>query len=589
MVYMITWAVILSAIYVTFDQYEKEQHAIIDDGFTSMFEFAVERHVAVFSSVLETLSGKTDIIDALDNQNREYLLNALTPEYKFLNEALEVTHLYSLDKNGQVITRQHNREVFGDKVSRYQPLIDQNIRHTVHTVSIGKLGSLSLRVMKPVYSNNQLKGFIELGENVDVIWNIISKRIRASVFILVHKKHLTEEKWRQGKKAFGWPSNWEDYGDYAIVGGTNYKNMLDGKLGDYLEEALTTDQSFLEDPDIDLHYDILPLKESTGNEIGLIVLAYPHDVLIHKTWKFIEQAMAISAIAMIIGMYFCYLFLRPVATSIEERRNTLEKEVIQHTAKLAAAKEEAVKARDEAETASKAKSDFLSNMSHELRTPLNAIIGFSSVIMDDQFRDGISDRYKDYAQDINTSGHHLLTLINEVLDVSRVEAGELKLYIEELSLNDVLQESQQMVNGRATEKVIPISCALLDEEIVIEADHTRLKQIVLNLLTNAIKFTVPPGAIRILVNKPDTSTVEIVIDDDGIGVPENEMATVLRRFGRAASGDTKREGEEGAGLGLTLVQDLVALHQGSFEFKSKVGRGTQAKVILPLKYSSPEA
>lgn len=248
-------------------------------------------------------------------------------------------------------------------------------------------------------------------------------------------------------------------------------------------------------------------------------------------------------------------------------------------AELERAKANSDEARRRAEDANLAKSRFLATMSHELRTPLNAILGFSEVLESELFGSHAVPAYRDYAKDIRASGQHLLMLINEILDLSRVEAGRCELKEESVSLVDVTQDCRHLLQLRAQKRDIEIVEILEASLPRIWADERAIRQVVLNLLTNAIKFTPQGGCVTLKVGWTGAGGQYVAIKDTGPGIPEEEIAVVLSPFGRGAL--AQKNADEGSGLGLPIVKGLVELHGGRFVLKSKVREGTEAIVIFP--------
>ena len=236
-------------------------------------------------------------------------------------------------------------------------------------------------------------------------------------------------------------------------------------------------------------------------------------------------------------------------------------------------------ARHRAEESNLAKSRFLATMSHELRTPLNAILGFSEVMKAELFGKHAVPAYKEYANDIHTSGEHLLMLINEILDLSRVEAGRYELREESVDLRTIVDECRHLVMLRATKKDITIQQENGDRLPRLWADERALRQVALNLLSNAIKFTPQGGQVRIRLGWTEDGGQYFSIKDTGTGIPENEIPIVMSSFGRGTL--AHKNAEEGTGLGLPIVKGLVELHGGTFELKSKIREGTEVVVSLP--------
>ncbi len=236
-------------------------------------------------------------------------------------------------------------------------------------------------------------------------------------------------------------------------------------------------------------------------------------------------------------------------------------------------------AKDQAEFANRSKSEFLSNMSHELRTPLNAVIGFSEMMMQENHGPIGNDKYVEYVEDINTSGQHLLGLINDILDLSKVEAGKVELNEEELDPSVVIQSCLSMVKGQARSHGLQLVTEFPDQMSLLRTDQRVLKQILLNLLSNAVKFTPEGGKITLKAwSRPGSGHVFQVIDT-GIGVAIDDIPKILRPFTQIENALTRKY--QGTGLGLPLVKNLVEIQGGSLDFQSEVGVGSTVTVRFP--------
>ena len=233
-----------------------------------------------------------------------------------------------------------------------------------------------------------------------------------------------------------------------------------------------------------------------------------------------------------------------------------------------------------AEAANQAKSEFLANMSHELRTPLNAINGFSEIMAGELFGPLGDARYKGYAADILRSGQHLLSLINDVLDMAKIEAGKLTLHYEAVSLKEIVDDAARLMRGRVEEAGLKL---LVDaaELPTIEADHRGLKQVVLNLLSNAVKFTPEGGDIVVTLSRQDDDRVRVAVTDTGIGIAAEDLTRLARPFEQVEGQHSKTT--QGTGLGLALTKSLIELHGGTLTLESEPGRGTTASFDLPVR------
>lgn len=248
---------------------------------------------------------------------------------------------------------------------------------------------------------------------------------------------------------------------------------------------------------------------------------------------------------------------------------------------LEVAKAMSDEARRRAEEANLAKSRFLASMSHELRTPLNAILGFSEVIATEVMGPLNNPIYKDYVNDIHRSGEHLLNLINEILDLSRIEAGRYDLQEESISLLDIAEDCIGMVQLRAKNKNISIGQQFEPALPMVWADEKAIRQVILNLLSNAVKFTPQNGEIHVKVGWTAHGGQYVSVKDNGPGIPEEEIPVVLSAFGQGSI--AIKSAEQGTGLGLPIVQAILAKHDGQFLLKSKLREGTEVIAILPPK------
>ncbi|MGA8610422.1 MAG: ATP-binding protein [Xanthobacteraceae bacterium] len=232
-----------------------------------------------------------------------------------------------------------------------------------------------------------------------------------------------------------------------------------------------------------------------------------------------------------------------------------------------------------AEEANQAKSKFLANMSHELRTPLNAIIGFSEIMEAAMFGPLGAEKYDEYSRHIRESGQYLLDVINDVLDMSKIEAGGIQLTLEDVDLDPLLADCLRVVSGPASEKRISLR-ADITPAIYLRADRRAVKQIVLNLLSNAVKFTPEGGAVT-LTGRARGGGVTIAIEDNGIGIPRDALRKLGRPFEQVESQLTKQH--QGSGLGLAIAKSLVELHGGAMRISSILGKGTMVVVRLPVE------
>lgn len=277
--------------------------------------------------------------------------------------------------------------------------------------------------------------------------------------------------------------------------------------------------------------------------------------------------------------YFVYVSDRLYFSNL--KMLSFQSEKVALIAELEVAKSMSDEARRRAEEANLAKSRFLASMSHELRTPLNAILGFSEVMSKEVLGPLANQSYKDYADDIHRSGEHLLNLINEILDLSRIEAGRYELTEDALSLTELAEDCIGMIELKARGKEITVVPQFERHLPLVWADERAMRQVVLNLLSNAVKFTPMRGHVVVKVGWTAGGGQYVAVVDNGPGIPEEEIPVVLSAFGQGSV--AIKSAEQGTGLGLPIVQAILEKHGGQFTLRSKLREGTEAIAALPAK------
>ena len=322
---------------------------------------------------------------------------------------------------------------------------------------------------------------------------------------------------------------------------------------------------------------LLHLIQKRGHMEPRIFLLMACSIVLTMTAElFFTFYVSVYGLSNIVGHFFKFLsywliFSAIISSSLKKPYFVLEQQVQARTRELSTSMEKT-------KAASRAKSELMANMSHELRTPLNAIIGFSST-MKEQLFGPLNEKYIEYAGDINSSGEHLLDLINDILDVSAIEAGKLELHEETLDIAKIIETSRRMVSGRAEKGRLALNASTDNATATLKADKRRLLQILLNLLSNAIKFTPAGGEVSISASLDDSNAHVFKVRDTGIGLDPDEVTKAMSAFGQVESSLVRNR--DGVGLGLPLTQGLVELHGGTFIINSVKGQGTTVTVRFP--------
>ena len=319
---------------------------------------------------------------------------------------------------------------------------------------------------------------------------------------------------------------------------------------------------------------------SRANQMDMLIASLVPMVAVASARFLLGGALPDFAIALALPVFGAQFFLagRRLTRRLDEE-SRLRFEVEDLARELEETRDEALRKRFEAETANASKTAFLANMSHELRTPLNAILGFSEMIKTECFGPAGSPRYVEYAGDIHTSGTHLLSLINDLLDIAKIEAGKMEIEPQVLDVKKTFESTLKIIASKARERKQKLVIDVDPAAPPLYADERALRQILINLVSNAVKFTPDGGRIAVAGTRARSGDFQIMVEDNGPGIPREKLDGVFRPFSQIDN-RYDRQGS-GTGLGLALVRGLAELHGGRAWIESEFGKGCRAYVILP--------
>jgi len=322
-----------------------------------------------------------------------------------------------------------------------------------------------------------------------------------------------------------------------------------------------------------------------GGAVGITIAASASFTLVylHRASSYVAPHPIDVQVSIVQFYYAVVGFTIIMAGSALDDRRKLERWLAAAVKRAEASREEAVVAKDAAERANRAKSKFLANMSHELRTPLNAVLGFSELIKDEHFGAIGDRRYRDYADLIHSAGNHLLDLITDILDMSKIEAGKFELNRERVPVISIVKECADLIEESAAGAGVSLTIDTAGAPRDVHADRRALKQILLNLLSNAVKFTPAGGAVTLRARSAGTFCA-FEVEDTGIGIAAEDLQRLGNPFVQLGNNDGSKPG---TGLGLALVRALSEMHGGAFKVDSLEGHGTTATVTIPL--AAPQA
>lgn len=592
----------------------------------------MNRDVTTMSSTLEAIIRDPQLLNAFQSRNKEALLQRGRPLFTRLKKQFKITHFYFHQPDQTNLVRMH-KELRGDLINRQTLKKASKTDQPSSGLEQGPTGNPVLRVVypwhtafplkscEPLYTiscdpsifnkvdSGKLVGFVELGKEFEDIANNISNLLKVDLIIAVDKKFLSQKRWEKRNKKLGKQSAWNEFPNHVIIDQTlgTVPNQISKKMMGPKSER---ESSLLIDKNNRTKQALFVLfNDLSGTNIGYVVVLNDITEITNNANRSIRNLSIAGSILGVGLITLFYFLLTKVDKDLEQRRikiiqskteleeshqqlseynQTLESKVEDRTMQLAKSMKNAEEAQRLAEEASETKSIFLANMSHELRTPMNAIIGYSDILIEE-----VDDLRKELVlpalETIQASGKHLLGIISEILDISKIEAGEIELYLEKFRLKPLIEEVAGMIrpiSDKNSNRLI-IDYVKNEDNLEIYSDIARIRQSLYNLLSNSCKFT-HEGIITLSIDTYKMNNQEwasFAVEDTGVGMSQQQITKLFQPFSQADISTTRKYG--GTGLGLAITKKFCEMLGGDVTVKSVLNQGSTFTIHLPIRAQNP--
>lgn len=549
-----------SGVYVWQENRDAQALEKISNDFGAIFNRLISSETKMMEASLAAISRDETLIKHFVARDRDKLLSASMPLFQELREKYKITHFYFNGPDRINFLRVHQPDRYGDAINRTTARLAEQSQHVNSGLELGALGTFTLRVVLPLKVDGHLIGYLELGSEIDHVISGVRDFLGMDLYVFTPKTNLTRSNWESGVEMLGMVKNWDQLEDYVV----NAPAPIPRFLADHVNQGGLQTAGIIKDIEWGERIVSLlhkPIINALGEGTEIIVAIHDETYLNKRRSKFIFLTVLIG---ISVGSGLFTLFWVILNTVEQNIRNT-EKNLIH--------------AKEAAEAANVAKTQFLANMSHELRTPLNAILGFSEMMKLQAFGPLGDDKYSEYAHDIHFSGSHLLSLINDVLQISKIEAGSHNLHMETFYVPEFVRECIVISNERAVQLGVSLVNEVPQDLGAILADRRAIQQCLINILSNAIKFTHENGMVTLCASK-DARWFNFTITDTGIGIDENDLPKLAQPFTQIERAQTALI-HEGTGLGLTITRNLVEMHGGVLIIDSELNVGTVVTIRLP--------
>lgn len=545
------------------------------DGVQSVFDLMQSQDKNIMTELLSSLAANKEMLNAYLNSDREKLYKLAKPIFERIYNEYSFSSLYFHSSDKVNFLRVHNPSSFGGQINRFT--IDQAERtaNVAAGMELSSSGTLTHRVVYPWKFKGKLIGYIEIGKDIESMLGSLAPVFDGNILVLTNKRFVNFDKWKSGYRKHDIEHEWDLYQDLIVSANT-------GKSAVFIEQIKKTwDAKYFDHKvfgqkinGVESLIGVHPFYDVGGRFISLMVFYYD---IRYTTFQIIWFTTVLFLSMALLGLTLLS-FLRAIF-------NRAETDLIELNSQLRNKNSMLVQAKEEAECANNSKSLFLANMSHEIRTPMNGIIGFSNLLS----KTKLDEEQTDFVDTIKYSGRILLRLIDEIIDIAKIEAGEMTLELISFDLEDLAQKSIELLNNDYAKKSIALKLEF-DSRLkqTFLGDPLRVKQIIINLLSNALKFTEKGEVVLSLApchknedTRSDKYGLQISVKDTGIGVSADKQDHIFEVFTQHDSSISRKYG--GSGLGLAIVRSIAQLMGGDVELKSKIGIGSEFIVTIFLE------
>ncbi len=543
-----------------------------------MLQAELDQEARALEIALGAIARNDEMRAAFLAKDRDRLLDLTQGMFGRLRSQYGVTHFYFHGLKRVNFLRLYSPSRYGDTINRQTVMQAERTGKVAKGIELGKMGTFTLRVVQPWYDGEELIGYIELGEEIDHIVRLLKASSGLEFGVAIHKDLVDRQRWQEGMKMLGRQANWHQYPHTVIVDKT--LESLPPAIHNHMGEGLHAhDLAEQEVHHLGRDYRITfhALLDINKRDVGDLVIL--HDVTAAKTALASTVYIGILlflALGIGLGIFF-YCYLGRVDRTLCEQ--TADNTTVNEQLEIAI--EKANMLAEEAAFASAAKSEFLANMSHEIRTPLTAILGYSDLLRDSDITE---DQRSEYLATVHSNGEHLLQLINDILDLSKIESGQMVLEDGPCNVLNVVASVLSMMRVRAEQQGISLGADFRGPlPGTIHADEYRIRQMLINLVGNSIKFTQIGGVRMVTSFVPDgldgEPAVCFEVMDTGIGMPKHVADRLGEPFLQADASTTRVYG--GTGLGMAITKQIIDAMGGDLSVSSTLGEGTTLSITIP--------